>query len=65
MVGFDDMPSVAECADPPLTTVHQDIEGMGRMMARLLLRALDRERTGPVIPSSLITPIRLVRRASA
>ncbi|MCX5195462.1 LacI family transcriptional regulator [Streptomyces sp. NBC_00249] len=65
LVGFDDMRSVAESTDPPLTTVHQDIEGMGRLMARLLLRALDRDRAGAVTPSSLITPTRLVRRASA
>ncbi|MEU3663224.1 LacI family DNA-binding transcriptional regulator [Streptomyces sp. NPDC032940] len=42
VVGFDDMLSVAEQTDPPLTTVRQDIEGMGRLMARLLLRGLDR-----------------------
>lgn len=38
IVGFDDMDSVAETTDPPLTTVNQDIEGQGRLMARLLLR---------------------------
>ncbi|MFE2853741.1 LacI family DNA-binding transcriptional regulator [Streptomyces lavendulae] len=65
LVGFDDMRSVAECADPPLTTVHQDIEGMGGMMARLLLGALDRDRGGILTPTSLITPTRLVRRDSA
>ncbi|WP_437061583.1 LacI family DNA-binding transcriptional regulator [Streptomyces sp. enrichment culture] len=41
VVGFDDMLPVAEQTDPPLTTVRQDIEGMGRLMARLLLRGLD------------------------
>ncbi|MEW2155232.1 LacI family DNA-binding transcriptional regulator [Streptomyces sp. NPDC007189] len=40
VIGFDDMLPVAEEADPPLTTVRQDIEGMGRLMARLLLRGL-------------------------
>ncbi len=35
-------------------------------MARLLLRALDRERTGSgEVPESVITPTTLVRRASA
>ncbi|GHD23953.1 LacI family DNA-binding transcriptional regulator [Streptomyces galbus] len=42
VVGFDDMLPVAEQTDPPLTTVRQDIEEMGRLMARLLLRRLDR-----------------------
>ncbi|MEU5256120.1 LacI family DNA-binding transcriptional regulator [Streptomyces longwoodensis] len=49
VVGFDDMLPVAEQTDPPLTTVRQDIEEMGRLMARLLLRRLDRPGggTGP------------------
>ncbi|WP_375155293.1 LacI family DNA-binding transcriptional regulator [Streptomyces aureoverticillatus] len=38
VVGFDDMLPVAEQADPPLTTVRQDIEEMGRLMAAMLLR---------------------------
>jgi DNA-binding LacI/PurR family transcriptional regulator len=46
VVGFDDMLPVAEQTDPPLTTVRQDIEGMGRLMARLLLRGLDRGTAG-------------------
>lgn len=46
VVGFDDMLPVAEQTDPPLTTVRQDIEEMGRLMARLLLRRLDRPGTG-------------------
>lgn len=44
LVGFDDTEQVAEAADPPLTTVRQDIEGMGRLMAALLLRTLARGR---------------------
>ncbi|WP_335932918.1 LacI family DNA-binding transcriptional regulator [Streptomyces sp. PTD5-9] len=66
LVGFDDIASVAEATDPPLTTVRQDIEGMGRLMVRLLMRRLNgtdgaaEEETGPVI-----TPTELVRRASA
>jgi DNA-binding LacI/PurR family transcriptional regulator len=46
VVGFDDMLPVAEQTDPPLTTVRQDIEEMGRLMARLLLRTLDRGGAG-------------------
>jgi DNA-binding LacI/PurR family transcriptional regulator len=41
LVGFDDMDSVAEATDPPLTTVRQDVEGQGRLMARLLLQGLE------------------------
>ncbi len=36
VIGFDDLPTIAEATDPPLTTVHQDVEEMGRLMARLL-----------------------------
>ncbi|MEW2230318.1 substrate-binding domain-containing protein, partial [Streptomyces sp. NPDC007044] len=67
VVGFDDMVSVAEWTDPPLTTVRQDIEEMGRLMARLLLRAVAPP-TGPQsVPalSSIVTPTHLVVRASA
>jgi DNA-binding LacI/PurR family transcriptional regulator len=35
VVGFEDSP-VARQTDPPLTTVHQDVEEMGRQMALLL-----------------------------
>ncbi|KPH99009.1 transcriptional regulator, LacI family, partial [Actinobacteria bacterium OK074] len=42
VVGFDDMLPVAEQTDPSLTTVRQDIEEMGRLMARLLLRGVER-----------------------
>ena len=39
VVGFDDSPSAAH-TDPPLTTVHQPVEAMGREMVRLLVEAL-------------------------
>ncbi len=68
VVGFDDMVQVAGWTDPPLTTVRQDVEEMGRLMARLLLRVLDGHAGQPdraPAPSSVITETRLVRRASA
>lgn len=65
LVGFDDAELVAETADPPLTTVRQDIEGMGRLMARLLLRTLDKTHGTIGVPGSVITPTALVRRGSA
>ena len=40
VVGFDDLEPAA-WADPPLTTVRQDVRAMGGMMATLLLRMLD------------------------
>ncbi|WP_217236566.1 LacI family DNA-binding transcriptional regulator [Streptomyces sp. AC555_RSS877] len=66
VIGFDDMLPVAEQSDPPLTTVRQDIEEMGRLMARLLLRGLDRRTTGEETrPSGIVLSTTLVRRASA
>ncbi|MFB7787954.1 LacI family DNA-binding transcriptional regulator [Streptomyces vinaceus] len=65
LVGFDDAELVAETAEPPLTTVRQDIEGMGRLMAQLLVRTLNRAPGDPAVPASVVTPTSLVRRDSA
>ncbi|MFI6560598.1 LacI family DNA-binding transcriptional regulator [Streptomyces sp. NPDC050534] len=68
VIGFDDMLPVAEQSDPPLTTVRQDIEEMGRLMARLLLRRLGHRASAEGeagAPSSVVLPTTLVRRASA
>ncbi|MFB0620672.1 LacI family DNA-binding transcriptional regulator [Streptomyces sp. AGS-58] len=79
VVGFDDVMPVAEQADPPLTTVRQDIEEMGRLMARLLLQGLTGDRGEPAAedeplppagapdtaPAGVILPTTLIRRASA
>ncbi len=59
MVGFDDL-AVAELADPPLTTVHQPINALGREMARMLVALVDGQD-----PTPLILPTRLVIRSSA
>lgn len=73
VVGFDDMLPVAEQTDPPLTTVRQDIEEMGRLMARLLLRGLSGDRDRRLAPAGtpdtpaagVILPTTLIRRVSA
>ncbi|MEU7025962.1 LacI family DNA-binding transcriptional regulator [Streptomyces sp. NPDC046275] len=59
VVGFDDL-AVARVADPPPTTVHQPVEGLGREMARMLVALVDGQD-----PTPLILPTRLVVRASA
>ncbi|MFG2332578.1 LacI family DNA-binding transcriptional regulator [Streptomyces sp. NPDC048604] len=63
VVGFDDMELVVRDTDPALTTVRQDIEGMGRIMVKLLMRLLDG--AGEAASASVITQTSLVRRASA
>jgi DNA-binding LacI/PurR family transcriptional regulator len=59
VVGFDDL-AVAQIADPPLTTVHQPIEALGREMARMLVSLVN-----GLDPTPLILPTRLVVRSSA
>ncbi|MFC4911955.1 LacI family DNA-binding transcriptional regulator [Actinomadura gamaensis] len=61
VVGFEDSPSAA-LADPPLTTVHQSAEEMGREMARLLLARINGE---PLAEPVVILPPHLVVRASS
>jgi DNA-binding LacI/PurR family transcriptional regulator len=61
LVGFDDT-AMAAYADPPLTTIRQDVELIGREMCRLLLaRIADPARP----PQEVILPTRLVVRQSA
>ena len=69
VIGFDDVLPVAEECDPPLTTVRQDIEEMGRLMARLLLTGPAGQGGAgePTDPSAagVVLPTTLIRRASA
>ena len=61
VVGFDDSVAAME-ARPPLTTVHQPVEEMGRRMAQLLAARIRREQ---VEDSHVLLDTHLVRRASA
>ncbi|GGJ85797.1 LacI family transcriptional regulator [Streptomyces camponoticapitis] len=61
VVGFDDSP-IAAHTDPPLTSVRQPVEEMGRAMARVLLEAID----DPAAPRQhVVLPTELVRRTSS
>ncbi|MGO1384790.1 MAG: LacI family DNA-binding transcriptional regulator [Arachnia sp.] len=71
IVGFDDIELACE-ASPPLTTIRQDSVMQGRMMVRLLLRALDRTadlskaaRASLPEENFVVLPVTLVQRASA
>ncbi|GAA4423660.1 substrate-binding domain-containing protein [Actinokineospora soli] len=59
VVGFDDTPA-AHWADPPLTTIHQDLAAKGRIAAELAISLLDGARPGP----ARTLPTTLVERAS-
>jgi DNA-binding LacI/PurR family transcriptional regulator len=61
VVGFDDSP-LAEAAQPPLSSVRQPIEEMGREMTRLLLHGM-RNAGGP--PRRVILDTSLVIRQSS
>jgi DNA-binding LacI/PurR family transcriptional regulator len=58
LVGFDDV-AIARQTDPPLTTVHQPVEAMGREMVRLLLA-----RIAGAAPTAVMVETHLVERAS-
>jgi DNA-binding LacI/PurR family transcriptional regulator len=61
LVGFDDS-ATARHTDPPLTSVHQPLEAMGREMARLLVARI----RGEAVDSSMvILDTHLVPRASS
>jgi DNA-binding LacI/PurR family transcriptional regulator len=59
VIGFDDI-ELARYTEPPLTTVRQPIEEIGRRLARQLLRLA----AGEEIESALILPTELILRES-
>jgi DNA-binding LacI/PurR family transcriptional regulator len=69
VVGFDDLESLTETEGPLLTTVHQDPEGMGRLMTRLLFEQMSGAATVDGVvdrsPRSVVMPTHLVLRETA
>jgi DNA-binding LacI/PurR family transcriptional regulator len=61
VVGFEDAP-VARQTEPPLTTVHQPVETMGRRMAEVLLALIAGDES---MDSQILLDTHLVRRRSA
>ena len=61
VVGFDDSP-ITETMDPPLTSVRQPIEEMGREMVRLLVEQLADPGS---VPRTVILATQLMRRQSS
>ncbi|GGO44552.1 LacI family transcriptional regulator [Streptomyces daqingensis] len=63
VVGYDDLEPAA-WSEPALTTVRQDVEGMGRIMAELLLGRIGLK-PGAAAPAPVVTPASLVVRDSS
>ncbi|MEV0091724.1 LacI family DNA-binding transcriptional regulator [Streptomyces sp. NPDC050738] len=67
LIGYDDS-AIARHMDPPLTSVRQPIEEMGRAMARLLLSEIAARRPGEVRTQprpQIVLPTELVTRFSS
>ncbi len=60
VVGFDDIPE-SEFFSPPLTTVRQDFDAVGRRCIEALLRQID---SGPVAYERLVVPPAFIVRSS-
>jgi DNA-binding LacI/PurR family transcriptional regulator len=64
VVGYSDL-LLAECADPPLTTIAQPFHEMGRVAVRHLLTRLEAEGEAPANePAEYFLPVQLVVRGS-
>jgi DNA-binding LacI/PurR family transcriptional regulator len=61
VVGFEDS-SIARQTEPPLTTVHQPVEEMGREMVRLLVARINKSE--PVDPPYVLLDTHMVPRES-
>jgi DNA-binding LacI/PurR family transcriptional regulator len=60
VIGFDDMP-LASYFDPPLTTIHQDINRIGQEAALMLITKIDQPEQKTI---SHRVPVRLIERKS-
>jgi DNA-binding LacI/PurR family transcriptional regulator len=61
LVGFDDNPMIAPHAEPPLTTIRQDLGDQVRKMIAHLITLID----GGSVRKREVLPVQLVRRESA
>jgi len=64
IVGFDDI-DVARFTIPPLTTVSQSGEEMGRIAANLLLDMIEADRPGSEVDDVIVRPTLVVRQSTA
>ena len=62
VIGYDDS-ALMNCTEPPLTTVRQPIEAMGRMVIELLMRQMSSE--APIGDEVFFAPELVVRSSTA
>lgn len=62
VIGYDDS-ALMNCTEPPLTTIRQPIESMGRMIIELLVRQMSAE--GDIDDELLFAPELVVRASTA
>jgi LacI family transcriptional regulator len=63
-VGFDDI-DIASFTIPPLTTISQAGEEMGRIAAQLILTMVDEERLSADVDDVILEPKLVVRQSTA
>ncbi len=63
ITGFDDTP-MAQISEPPLTTVHQSSELLGRKAVEMLIGQLEPDRREGVVKQNVVLPVDLVVRES-
>jgi len=59
-VGYDDLP-ICQFLDPPLVSVRQPSQGLGQLVAQLVINAI--EHIEP-FPQAMLVPAELVERGS-
>ena len=64
IVGFDDI-DIARFTIPPLTTINQDGEEMGRLAANLILEMISDDRPSPEVEDVIFEPKLVVRQSTA
>ncbi len=62
IVGFDDL-EIGRWCEPPLTSIAQPLEDIGRRAAEVLLDQI--LKSSPVLPQSVVLPVSLIERSSS
>lgn len=64
VVGFDDIPEAAYLS-PPLTTIRQDFDEVGRRSMHLLRQLIEGDADGEIVETAQVVPTLMIRDSSA